>query len=371
MEIYAIGGHPNDLHRLRRAFGAWRALGERHLKPYVYAYAGKDAVRHLFRTAAGLDSMVVGETQILGQVREALETSKGLGFADREIASLFTSAIRTGRRARAETAIARSGASIPSVAVELARQTLGTLEGRRVLVVGAGKIGALSAKAFLGSGAASLTVVNRSLDRSQDLAAALGGTALPFSSLEDALSSVDVVVSGTTATDTVIPADMVRRAMAQRKGAALLLVDIAVPRDVSPEAASVPGVHLYNVDDLTAIAQRNMDLRSAEIESVERILDEELDKFEAWQASLLVQPTIRAIHQEAEDVRRREVNEALRKLAHLSKADQDVVDALSRVLVNKILHTPFQTLRETPQDEAYITSVRRLFRLQDGDVRDA
>ena len=363
MELYAVSSGKVTLHGLRRFFGSWGGISPADLSPYVYAYAGPEAVRHLFRVAAGLDSMVVGESQILGQVADALRMAELAGSGGKELDQLFTNAVRVGRRARAETAIARHGASIPGVAVGLAKQVLGSLKGRRVLIVGAGKAGMLSARALLGSGAAEAFVSNRTDQRSRELAADIGGTVIPFSSLGKVLTQVDVVVSGTGATEPVISFEHIARAMERRADAPLLLVDIAVPRDIEPTVAGIPGVHLYNIDRLKYMAQSNLHQRRSEVKRVEEIVEEAVGQLVSWWRSLPVLPTIREIQQAAEEVRERELARALRDLSHLGDEERQTVEMMSRAIVKKLLHHPIRSMKDTPGDEEYVAVVRRLFNL--------
>jgi len=363
MELYAVSSGKVTLHGLRRFFGSWGGISPADLSPYVYAYAGPEAVRHLFRVAAGLDSMVVGESQILGQVADASRMAEAAGSKGKELDQLFTDAIRVGRRVRAKTAIARHGASIPGVAVGLAKQVLGSLKGRRVLIVGAGKAGMLSARALLGSGAAEAFVSNRTDQRSRELAADIGGTVIPFSSLGNVLTQVDVVVSGTGATEPVISFEHIARAMERRANAPLLLVDIAVPRDIEPAVAGIPGVHLYNIDRLKYLAQSNLHQRRFEVVRVEEIVEEAVGQLVSWWRSLPILPTIKEIQRSAEEVREKELARALRDLSHLGAEDRQTVEMMSRAIVKKLLHHPFRSMKDTPGDEEYVAVVRRLFNL--------
>jgi glutamyl-tRNA reductase len=363
IELYTVSSGEDSLHGLRRFFGSWGDTSPDELSPYIYAHAGPEAVRHLFRVAAGLDSMVVGEAQILGQVADASRKAETAGSGGRELDRLFSHAIRVGRRVREETAIGRNGASIPGVAVGLARQVLGSLKGRRVLIVGAGKAGLLSARALLGSGAAEAFVSNRTDQRSRELAADIGGTVIPFSSLGDVLPQVDVVVSGTGASEPVISFKDIERAMERRANTSLLLVDIAVPRDIEPSVAGIPGVHLYNIDRLHGVAKSNLHQRCSEVEKVERIVEEAVGNFVTWWRSLPVLPTIKEIQQAAEDVRERELARALRDLSHLGPEERQTVEMMSRAIVKKLLHHPFRSLKDTPEDEEYVATARRLFNL--------
>ncbi len=371
-ELYAIGQGEDGFRNLCAFFGSWRGKPASELSSYTYAYSGPEAAKHLFRVASGLDSVVVGEAQILGQVAGALKVAEAAGVAGKELRHLFTYAVRAGRKARTETAIGRNGASIPGVAVELARKTLGSLSGRRVMIVGAGKAGELSAKALLAAGASHVLVANRTDTRSQELARSIGGTAIPLSSLPSMLAEVDVVITGTGAREPVITVQAVRAAVARRNGAPLLLVDIAVPRDVEPSVASIPGVHLYNMEQLQEVARANLRQRRTEVTKVDSIVDTAADRLMSWWRSQSVLPTIKDLSDTAETVRQREVSRALRKLPHLSNKDVQTVEKMSQAIVKKLLHHPLLSLKETPEDKEFTAALRRAFNLreehQDGSL---
>ena len=364
-ELYAICMGEDSINDLRLFFGSWQGISTEDVAPYIYSYTGPEAVRHLFRVSAGIDSMVVGEAQILSQVKDALRIAEAAGRMGKELKRLFTHAIRAGRRARAETAIGRNGTSIPDVAVELARKVLGSLQGHRALIVGAGNAGKLSAKALLGAGAAEVFVINRTDHRSLDLASNIGGRAIPFSSLENTLAEVDVVVSGTAAKEPVISLDAVESAMTLRQGSPLLMLDIAVPRDIDPSVAGIHGVYLYNIDQLHAAARSNHLHRHAEVEQAEQIVAQEMDRFMEWWRTLIVIPTLRELLQTAERVRQLEMDRVFRKLSHLSLGDQQTVEMMSRALIKKLLHHPLLSLKEMAEDEGHIETIRHVFHLSE------
>ena len=362
-ELYAIGQGENGFRDLRDFFGSWRGVPASDLTTNTYAYSGAQAARHLFRVASGLDSVVVGEAQILGQVAGALKVAEAAGTAGKELRHLFTYAVRAGRKARAQTAIGRNGASIPGVAVELARKTLGSLSGRRVMIVGAGKAGELSAKALLAAGVSQVIVANRTDARARDLARAIGGTTIPLASMPVKLAEVDVVITGTGAREPVITAEAVRSAVARRNGVPLLLVDIAVPRDVEPSVAAIPGVHLYNMEQLQEVARANIRQRRTEVAKVDSIVDAATVRLMSWWSSQSVLPTIKDLGDTAEKVRRQEVSRALRKLPDLSAEQVRTVEKMSQAIVKKLLHHPLLSLKETPEDSEFTAALRRAFNL--------
>ncbi len=366
-ELYAIGLSEDGLGNLHSFFGSWRGKPASELSAYTYAYSGPEAARHLFRVASGLDSVVVGEAQILGQVTSALKVAEAAGVAGKELRHLFTYAVRAGRKARTETAIGRSGASIPGVAVELAREALGSLSGRRVMIVGAGKAGELSARALLDAGASHVLVANRTEAHSQELARSIGGTAISLSALPSKLAEVDVVITGTGAREPVITSKAVQAAVARRNGVPILLVDVAVPRDVEPSVAAIPGVRLYNMDQIQEVAQANLRQRRTEVAKVDSIVDATADLLMSWWRSQSVLPTIKDLGDTAETVRQQEVSRAVRKLPHLSDEDIQTVEKMSQAIVKKLLHHPLLSLKETPEDSEFTAALRRAFNLREED----
>ncbi len=334
---------------------------------------GPDAVRHLYGVASGIDSMVIGETEILGQVRAAFSATVAAGADDALLSRLFHTAIRTGRRARAETEIGRHALSVSSIAVQQARALFPRLEAATVLVIGAGEAGRLSAQSLVEQGVRDVVVVNRTLERAESLAAELGGAALPFERLGDALASAHVVLASTGAPETLVDADALRAALARREGAVpLLIVDIGVPRDFNPAVRGLPGVTYQDLDDLQAIADTNAARREGEVGRVRELVDVETGHFLEWWEQLQVIPTISALTDRAEALRRAEVAKTLRRLrvedgdrAHV----EELFDALSKAVVKQILHDPITALRERGDRDVYVEATRRLFGLDDAATR--
>ncbi len=369
-EVYAAlpdGGGPEPLVDF---LCSYRDSGRQAIEPYLYTYTGPEAMRHLFRVAASLDSMVLGEAQILGQVRVAADEARAHRATGPHLDRLFRHAVRVGRRARDETAVGRRSASVSSAGVELARQFFGSLEGLSVLVVSAGEAGKLVARALQDVGIARVTVTSRTFERAASLADSLGGEAVPFERLESALAAADIVITASGSPSFIVRPSLVARAMATRAGQPLLLVDIAVPRDVDPTVVRIPGVALYNVDDLQAVTRSSLKQRGQEVGRVEAIVEEELDRFLVWWRAMDATPTIVDIRGQAEAIRRRELSKAIRKLPSLGEADQAVLEAMSRSIVKKLLHRPITSLKERASDPGYLESARRLFRLTDGQDSD-
>jgi glutamyl-tRNA reductase len=333
-----------------------------------FARSGKDAARNLFRVAAGVESMVIGESEILGQVRGAFTAATAAGTHTPALSRLFHTAIRVGRKARAQTDINRGAVSVSSTAVALARTTLGDLSGKSVLVVGAGEAGQLTAGNLAGAGAGRILVTSRNAQRTAALAEALGGRAVRFEKRAETLADVDIVISSTAAPEFVIDRAMVEQAMRGRVSRPLLLIDIAVPRDIEPASREIDGVHLYDIDDLQAVARQNMHLRKQEIARAEKIVDAEVGRYMEWLRSLEVVPTVSALRTRAEAVRLAEIERTLGKTS-MSAADRKRVEAMTSAIVKKLMHEPITRLKG-PGAERYVEATRALFGLDDGDAGD-
>ena len=332
------------------------------IQPYLYTLEQEAAVRHLFRVTTSLDSLIIGESEILGQVRDAYSLASRHGSAGGVLAKLFHAALRVGKRARAETAIGRNALSISRACVAMARRRLGNLAHRRVLVVGAGDAGRLAARAARDAGVASLVLANRTPAHAQDLAGHLEAELAPLDALPDLLQGADLVISATGAPEFVVAAATVEKAMAARPDRPLCLIDVAMPRDVDPAAAQVPGVSLYTMEDMEMAAEANRKEREAETLRVEEIVDEEVARFHLWWQSLEVRPTVAAIRRRAEAVRANELQRALQALGALSGSDRARIEAMSKALVKKVLHQPTRSLYDR-RDQALTRAARELFGL--------
>jgi glutamyl-tRNA reductase len=325
----------------------------------------REAVRHLFRVAAGVESMVVGEAEVLGQVRSAFVAATEAGCSNPYLSRLFHSAIRVGRRARNETAIGHHAVSVSSTAVSLARQTLGDLSASRVLVISAGEAGKLAAGALRDGGVSEILVTSRTLGRAQELAADLGGRAIPFAQLTEALARSDIVISSTGAPSFVIEPEMMSDVMARRDRRPLILIDIAVPRDIDPDVREVDGVHLYDIDDLQAISNASLRARMKEVASVEAMVEEEVTRFLDWAHSLRVVPTVAALRRQAEAIRAGELARTLGHLPTLTEEEKERIEALSTAIVKKILHRPIARLKSRDYGHLYVQAARELFGIED------
>ena len=363
LELYVAGTPaPERLFDfIQQETGAAAEAVQRHF----HIHHDTEAVRHLYRVASGLESMVIGESEILGQIRTAFSEAADVGIDDAILVRLFHGAIRAGRRARNETAIGHHALSVSSIAVQQARELHGDLSAARVLVIGAGEAGRLTAEALVGQGARAVTVANRTVARAEALATELGGKAASFEMLPDEIAMSDVIVAASGAPDTLIDLNTMRSAVERREGSPLLIIDIGMPRDVDPAAATLPGISYHDMEALQEIAAVNGRARAQESDAVETVIEEELADFSRWWEQLRTQPTIATISGRAEAIRCEAVEKSLRRLG-ADEATREEVDALTQAIVKRLLHDPITTLRERgDQDGNYIEVARTLFRLDD------
>ena len=336
------------------------------LLPVAYVYEHDAAARHLFRVACSLDSQILGESEILGQVRDAFGTAVAAGTVRNPLSRLFHHALRVGKRARAETDIGRNALSVSYACVELARRALGDLRGLSALAVGTGEAGVMAAKALLSVGVSRLTVTNRTFQRAEDAARQIGAAALPFQEMEAALVEADVVVSSTGASSYVLTTQLARRALAARAGRPLFILDIAVPRDVDPDVGRMPNVTLVNIDDLEAVAEVNRQRRLGRPCAWRRSSTERCIASWTGGGSLGAVPLVKALRQQADQVRQREVAKALRRMRHLAPEDQATIEAMSRALMTRLLHDPITTVR-AQRNPQHLRALQELFHLPQAD----
>jgi glutamyl-tRNA reductase len=371
VEVYAlVSKFHGGAQDLRNFMSEFRHVAPEDFADHLYTYHDEAVVRHLFRVSCGIDSMVVGETEILGQVRRAYQVAQEEGTVQRVLGGAFRQALSAGKRARTETEIARNPVSISSAAVELAKRAFAgqTLEGMRVVIVGAGKMGRLAAQALAQWGATDVTVVNRSPTKAQALAASFNAVPRPFDDLEEAIAGADIVLCSTTAPGTVMDRAMVERALGSRMGRPLFIVDIAVPRDVEPSVGDLEDVILRDIDDLKGVVESNRESRLGEVSKVEEIISGELERFDAWQHSTEIAPTIGALVERADVLRREEIKKLQRHLATMTPEQRDAVDHLTRRLVAKLLHDPITKARElstSAEGHTYLNALRELLELDD------
>ena len=337
------------------------------ISDHLYTYHDDAAVAHLFGVAAGVDSMIVGEGEILGQVREAWQIAEQESAIGPLVSRVFRQAVEVGKRARTETGIGRHAVSVSSAAVAVAGERLGGLEGRRVLVVGAGDVGAGMAIALRGAGVSDIVVANRSPERGAELAARVGGRAIDLDGVIDHLVETDVLLASTGAADVLLERSEIEAAMSRRGDRALLIVDIAVPRNVDPGVSQVFGVTLLDIDDLKAFADQSLEQRRQEIGTVREIIAEELDRFRLERSAREVAPLVSSLRDRAEELRAGELARYRSRLTSLDPAAQETVDALTRGIVNKLLHEPTVRIKDTagtPQGDQYADALAALFGLE-------
>jgi glutamyl-tRNA reductase len=340
-------------------------LGE-EASGYGYVRRDRDAIAHLFHVASGLDSMVLGEAQIHGQVRDAWTACRQQSGAI--LNRLFQTSLLVAGRVRSETAIGRGAASVSSAALQLARQIFGSLAGRRAMVLGAGEMAELALECLANEGVRAAIVANRTYERARELAERHGALAMHYDECWASLQEVDVLLCSTAAPRPVVTLDRVRPAVEGRRGRPLCILDIAMPRDVEPRVGELDNVFLYDLDDLRAVVTGNVERRRAELPSAEQLIGQEVERFWDWLAGLSAVPVLTQFRHEMDDVRQRELSNALRRLEHLSPEDRQVVEQLSRSLMNKFLHGPTVRLRAAAANGrglGIIDAVRYLFGLDD------
>ena len=336
------------------------------LDEHLYDHCGEEAVKHLFRVAAGLDSMVMGEPQILGQVKDAYGHAVEHNGAGVVINKLYHKAFQVSKRIRTETKIGESAVSISFAAVELAKKIFGELAGKTVMLIGAGEMAELAAKHLMNSGIGDILVANRTYERAVELVRGIGGNAIMFREFPHYLKSVDIVIASTGAASYVIKPEAVSEAMRERRYKPMFFIDISVPRNIDPRVNDIENAYVYDVDDLQGVVQSNLNERHKEAEQAEFIIDEEIEKFYRWIKSLDVVPTIIALRQYCDSVRKAEIEKGAGYLGELSKKQEKALDAMTKAIVNKILHNPIVHLKKDAsriEGDLFVDTIRRLFDL--------
>jgi glutamyl-tRNA reductase len=337
-------------------------------EPYLYEYRETEAVRHIFRVASSLDSMVVGEPQILGQVKEAYATARAVGAVNSQLDALLTRAFAVAKRVRTDTSIASSSVSIASVAVDLAKKIFGSLQGKSVYIVGAGKMCELAARHFVAHGAAKIYVANRTYERGVAFAKKFNGEAVPIEHLYDTVDKADIVLSSTGAPVAIFRKEHGEKFLSRRKNRPMFFLDIAVPRDVDAKMNDLDGIFVYDIDDLQQVVASHISDRKEEAQRAEEIVDTEVAKFEERLRTLDVVPTIVSLQEHLETVRQAEIDRVRGRLGQLSPEQELAVEAMTRGIINKIMHTPITTLKtaaKEPESTTVIELVRRIFNLRD------
>jgi glutamyl-tRNA reductase len=331
---------------LHRHFG----IDQTVLAPHIYQHRDQQAVRHLFRVAASLDSMVVGEPQILGQVKEAFATARAAGTVSGELEHLLQSAFAAAKRVRTETAIGSNSVSIASVAVELARKIFGSLQGRTVFLVGAGKMSELAARHLVQQGAGAILVTNRTLERARQLAEPFDGRVIPFEKLYETATEADIVISSTGAPHPIFRKEHGQQFMHRRRNRPMFFIDIAVPRDVDPAMNKVEGIFVYDIDDLQQVAASHIAERQSQAGDAEALINAEVERFHQRRRTVNVAPAIVSLQHQAEEIRQNELKRMHAKLGLLNEEQLAAVEALTRGLVNKFLHPPMQALKQAARE---------------------
>jgi glutamyl-tRNA reductase len=342
------------------------------IREHLYEYGGDDVVRHVFRVAASLDSMIVGEPQILGQVKHSYTVGKAVGSVHANLDALLSRALSVAKRVRTETAIGSSAVSVASVAVELAKKIFGSLQGRNVYVVGAGKMSELAARHLRSHGAETIFVSNRTHERAQKMADQVGGSAIHFDRLYETTDQADIVITSTGAPHAIFRREHGELFMHRRKNRPMFFIDIAVPRDVAPEMSHVDGIFVYDIDDLQQVVEANVSDRGREAQRAEMLIEEEVARFRHRMQSLDAVPTIVALQERVEQIRHAEIERLRSKLGVLTADQQSAVETLTRSIVSKILHRPISALKDVSGSDQLTTTaelLRSLFGIDDPAVR--
>jgi glutamyl-tRNA reductase len=338
------------------------------LAPHLYEFQDRDAIRHLFRVAASLDSMVVGEPQILGQVKEAYACGRSVGAVAGHLDPLLTRSFAVAKRVRTETQVGSSSVSIASVAVDLARKIFGSLEGKSVFLVGAGKMSELAARHLMAQGAGSIFVSNRTYERAERLAERFSARVIRFDDLYDKAGDADIVITSTGAPHAIFRKEHGRQFLQKRRNAPMFFIDIAVPRDVAPEMNELDGIFVYDIDDLQSVVSSHVADRRREARRAEEIIEAEVVRFTERIQTREVVPTIISLQEQLETIRQAEIDKVRGRLGRLTPEQELAIEALSKGIVNKVLHAPISTLKSAARSRARETTtvielVRRMFNL--------
>lgn len=351
---------------LRSFLGSYFGVSPSAISSHIYEFEQREAVRHIFRVASSLDSMVVGEPQILGQVKEAYAIARGMGAVHSALEALLSRAFAVAKRVRTETAIGSSSVSIASVAVQLAEKIFGSLKDKTVYLVGAGKMAELAARHLIAHGAKNIIVSNRTYERAVELAESFGGRAVPFDQLQETADHADIILTSTGAPEPLFRREHGERLRKERRNRPVFFIDIAVPRNVHPEMNKVSGMFVYDVDDLQSVATDNAGERKKEAERAEKIIELEVDRFASRMKSLAVVPTILSLQEYCETIRQAEVDRIRGRLGSITPEQEAAIEAMTRGIINKLLHTPITTLKSStdhPEAATIHEMIRRLFNL--------
>ena len=369
VEIYARANcQDSAIKSIKQFICDFHGLSLLELEDHFYSYRNKEAVEHLFRVSSSLDSMILGEAQILGQVKEAYSLARDLRSTGLVLNQLFEKAFSIAKKVREETGIAERSVSISSAAVELAQKIFDDLENHTVMLVGTGEMAELAAKHLISYGVKTVYVTSRTYERAANLARTLNGSALDFEAFKNELHRADIVITSTSAPNFIIKKEIVEKAIHERKNKPIFFIDIAVPRDIEPDVNDLENVYLYDIDDLHVVVSANIKEREKEAENAMNFISQEVTKFNNWVGALDAVPTIVEIRKKAENIRKQEIEKTLKKISHLSENDKQLLRQMSSSLVNKILHKPTIKLKQKTQSEdghVYLKAIRHLFHLDD------
>jgi glutamyl-tRNA reductase len=345
-----------------------KRLDRAGLQPHLYGYAGRDAIRHIFRVAASLDSMVVGEPQILGQLKSAYSLAKDHGTVNGLLDTVITRAFGVAKRVRTETDIGVSAVSISYAAVELAREIFGSLKQQKVMLIGAGKMSELAARHLLRSGVQQILVTNRTESRAKDLAALVRGTIVPYELYPSRLKDVDIVITSSGAPDFLIRKPEMKEIIHARRNRPMFLIDIAVPRNIAPDVNEVDNVFLYDIDDLQRVVDENLKGRMDQAAEADKIVSEEVERLEGWMRTRHVGPVIASLQEHLEHIRQGEIERVRGKLGALTPQQEQAIEMLTRGIVNKIAHGPISQIRKQAAADngtGVVDAIRNIFRLEE------
>jgi glutamyl-tRNA reductase len=369
VEIYArANSQDSAIKSIKQFICDFHQLSLVELEDHFYSYSNKEAVEHLFRVSSSLDSMILGEAQILGQVKEAYSLARDLRSTGLVLNQLFEKAFSIAKKVREETGIAERSVSISSAAVELAQKIFDDLENHTVMLVGTGEMAELAAKHLISYGVKTIYVTSRTYERAANLARTLNGSALDFEAFKNELHRADIVITSTSAPNFIIKKEIVEKAIHERKNKPIFFIDIAVPRDIEPDVNDLENVYLYDIDDLQVVVSANIKEREKEAKNAMNFISQEVTKFNNWVGALDAVPTIVEIRKKAENIRKQEIEKTLKKISHLSEDDKQLIRQMSSSMINKILHKPTIKLKQKTQSEdghVYLKAIRHLFHLDD------
>lgn len=367
VEVIAVSSHGEErVWQIKQFLSDYHKMPLEELNGHLYIYTSEGAVRHLFKVSAGLDSMVLGEPQILGQVKEAYGYAVRYGTAGVIINKLFHRAFSVAKRIRTETRIGASAVSISYAAVELAKKIFGTLNGKVIMLIGAGEMAELAARCLLNNGVKEIIVANRTYERAVGVARGFSGIPIMFREFGHYLNEVDIVITSTGASSFIIGPEQIEGVIRERKNRPIFFIDISVPRNIDPMVNNIDNVYLYNIDDLQGVVEANLKERAKEAKEAEGIIEEEIERFYRWVKTLDVVPTITALKKRFEEIRKGELEKAVEVLKDLSEEERRAIEAMTRAIINKILHPPVTHLKKetnSVEGDFYLEATRRLFDL--------